>query len=93
MALIKCQECEKEISDKAATCPGCGAPVSNITQAIPDEIPEESPNANSSINLEAVGFAIILGAFVLPFTGISSNIAWTTGFIGFVVFIMGRFQK
>lgn len=28
MALIQCQECGKEISDKAASCPGCGAPVS-----------------------------------------------------------------
>lgn len=26
MALIKCGECGKELSDKAASCPGCGAP-------------------------------------------------------------------
>ena len=26
MALIECYECEKEISDKAPTCPHCGAP-------------------------------------------------------------------
>ena len=26
MALIECYECEKEISDKAAACPHCGAP-------------------------------------------------------------------
>ncbi len=26
MALINCTECEKEISDKANTCPHCGAP-------------------------------------------------------------------
>lgn len=28
MALIKCPECGREISDKASTCLGCGAPVS-----------------------------------------------------------------
>ena len=28
MALIKCPECGKEISDKAPSCPGCGCPVS-----------------------------------------------------------------
>jgi len=33
MALIKCSECGREISDKAATCPGCGAPVSTSTKA------------------------------------------------------------
>ena len=27
MALIKCSECAKEISDKAKNCPNCGAPV------------------------------------------------------------------
>lgn len=25
MALIKCEECEREVSDQAATCPNCGA--------------------------------------------------------------------
>lgn len=27
MALINCSECGKEISDKANTCPNCGAPI------------------------------------------------------------------
>ena len=27
MALIKCPECRKEISDKARACPNCGYPV------------------------------------------------------------------
>lgn len=27
MALIKCSECKKEVSDKAAACPSCGCPV------------------------------------------------------------------
>ncbi len=31
MALIKCSECGREISDKAGACPGCGAPVSSPT--------------------------------------------------------------
>ena len=26
MALIKCRECGKEISDKAKSCPNCGSP-------------------------------------------------------------------
>ena len=33
MALIKCSECGREISDRAEACPGCGAPVSvNVKQ-------------------------------------------------------------
>lgn len=31
MSLIKCPECGKEISDKAAVCPSCGNPI-NIIQ-------------------------------------------------------------
>ena len=27
MALVTCPECGREVSDKAASCPGCGAPV------------------------------------------------------------------
>lgn len=33
MALIKCPECGKEISDKAGACPHCGCPIGNATQA------------------------------------------------------------
>jgi hypothetical protein len=29
MALIKCPECGREISDKAISCPGCGCPISS----------------------------------------------------------------
>lgn len=28
MALIKCSECGKQVSDKAQACPNCGAPIS-----------------------------------------------------------------
>lgn len=31
MALIKCPECGKEISDKASSCPGCGYPIKQGT--------------------------------------------------------------
>ena len=33
MALIKCTECGKEFSDKAAACPNCGCPISEIQKA------------------------------------------------------------
>lgn len=29
MAMIKCPECGKEISDQAASCPNCGTPIGN----------------------------------------------------------------
>lgn len=39
MALIKCPECGKEISDKALFCPGCGCPASEFSRC---EVMEES---------------------------------------------------
>lgn len=33
MALIKCPECGKEISDKAASCPNCGCPIGESGEA------------------------------------------------------------
>lgn len=29
MAMIKCAECNNEVSDKASSCPKCGAPLSH----------------------------------------------------------------
>ena len=34
MALIKCPECGKEISDKAISCPNCGCPIGEVSQEI-----------------------------------------------------------
>lgn len=41
MALIKCSECGKEISDKASVCIGCGAPILADTEQ-PHEISQNS---------------------------------------------------
>lgn len=32
MALIKCEECGKDISDKAYSCPNCGNPLAPVTE-------------------------------------------------------------
>lgn len=35
MALIKCPECQSEVSDKAKTCPKCGYPIDEIAKNEP----------------------------------------------------------
>lgn len=40
MALIKCEECGKEISDKAKSCPNCGFPIEEKKEEI-TEMPKE----------------------------------------------------
>ena len=39
MALIACNECDKEISDKATACPSCGAPKTATTET-PKTLPK-----------------------------------------------------
>lgn len=57
MALIKCGECGAEVSDSAAACPMCGAPM-------------QKPRSGFPPWLMAVGF--VVGLFVL-FGAINAN--------------------
>lgn len=51
MALIKCQECGKEISDKAEVCPHCGNPINQEAQTINAT---EKTTKKSSKNVKAI---------------------------------------
>lgn len=63
MALIKCKECGKEISDKAVTCPNCGTPVSNVQNNI-SQPSSNQPNKNSSLGVVALILSIIGCTFI-----------------------------
>lgn len=47
MALIKCPECGREISDKAVSCPGCGCPASEFQK---DEAAQRDAKIDSETN-------------------------------------------
>jgi len=44
--LIKCDECEHQVSDKATACPNCGAPIAQVN--ISDTLEQQVDNKNSS---------------------------------------------
>ena len=47
MALIKCPECGKEISDKASNCPNCGCPIGSTTeQTSTVEVQQQKPKSS-----------------------------------------------
>ncbi len=62
MALIKCPECGKEISDKATACPNCGCPIQSTEDPTPvvQRTAEEKPKKKSKAALIAVVAAIVL---------------------------------
>lgn len=81
MALIRCSECGKEFSDKAASCPNCGCPTSDVdptsVQSFDDVFDAVAAlkavnsgaikRARSAIDVnENVVFATIINASVIP---------------------------
>ena len=50
MALIKCPECGKEISDKASTCPSCGCPIATNEPAVEKSDAGNSNSRSSDFN-------------------------------------------
>ena len=57
MALIKCQECGREISDKASACPGCGSPIQVAPLPVATQVPLEKATvapAPSGVTIRAL---------------------------------------
>lgn len=50
MALIKCSECGKEVSDKAQACPNCGCPIENDNKV--GVIPKEGDSLDAESDVE-----------------------------------------
>lgn len=71
MALIKCSECEKEISDKATSCPNCGCPLNNLqtqstTPVFQDENNQTSATLYSrSIHIPVKTIAIVICVIII----------------------------
>ena len=59
MTLIACKECQREISDSAQACPGCGMPLSNF---VPLQLVSGSEPERKSRSL-AILLAFVFGTF------------------------------
>ena len=72
MALIKCVECDREISDKAKICPNCGCPLQNET----DEIIKVSKNFSKSkiLTICIVALVLICSLLLIAKNGFVSNL-------------------
>ena len=89
MALIKCSECGKEISDKASTCPNCGNPINQANKILVQM--DAAPQKRRKYRIQSLIFGpmwifgLIFG-FVCIFSGETGKmIIWfIIGFIGFI---------
>ena len=101
MALIPCSECGKEVSDIAATCPGCGAPVvSEKKQAIAKEIIQHLRHAQERKIAGIFFFGGVAYCAVSAWMGekgdaLARSFKWgmyAIG-IGFVMYLISEFER
>jgi hypothetical protein len=92
MALVKCGECGKEISDKAAACPGCGAPTAPVS-AVSNTAPSVAVTRSGG-KWEAVGtILIVAGVLSVMFASPPISTFGSLAFVvGLIVFVIGRFK-
>ena len=75
MALIKCPECGKEISDKATNCPSCGCPLENANsneQSSSQDLLKKD-KVNKKIKLIIPIVCIVAIAIIVSIVGIKSK--------------------
>lgn len=67
MALIKCPECENEVSDKASICPKCGCPINNENKNINFNKKLIVKKERKSLDKKLIGklFAAVVAVIVL----------------------------
>lgn len=79
MSLIKCPECNTEISDKADVCPKCAYPIQGTARPLRKKVV-------FALLIELFGlFVVFLGVLITAFLGMASQ---STGF-GFIVMFCG----
>lgn len=65
MALVACAECAKEVSDKAAACPHCGAPTTASKTNDMESAPQSPPSSGRKSNIWKWLVGVPIGGFAL----------------------------
>lgn len=93
MALITCEECGKEYSDKAEKCPGCGCPNKNFE---PADIIVDKPKGAFAAGRLAIGIISILLFVFITFqscvVGLNNAIQENGSESGSMGFFLGFFM-
>jgi DNA-directed RNA polymerase subunit RPC12/RpoP len=87
MALIKCSECQKEVSDKAVSCPNCGNPIFLEENQVVNKVEIEMTNKKWK---KRSLFAIALLFFGFILMSKSTGLGLLVIFIAFCVMLTAR---
>lgn len=88
MALLKCIDCGREVSDAAPACPGCGRPAYRL----PPAYPPMQAGRGSGKGAVAIGAILCIVGFPLVLMG-QFTIGGALLLVGFIVFVVGRLQQ
>ena len=90
MSLIKCPECNADISDKAKSCPHCGFPIVKSTEKEYSLIFRPQPTESGLANcLKVLSWLVWIAGLILSFAGAYDGD--TFYFVGFFVDLIGFF--
>lgn len=96
MALVKCGECGNEVSDRAAACPKCGAPVTQevappVAVSSPGKpvVPIEQTGKHYKGQMLAAGALACVGVVIAASSSPAIGMLMVLG--GFVWFLVARF--
>ncbi len=82
MALTKCPDCGREVSDQATACIQCGRPIKPVSQA--DGV--KAGRQRSKLRNDLGSAIALVGAIIATFVGMGSG-SLLAGFIVFAVFL------
>jgi len=94
MALINCPECEKQISNKAATCPNCGVAIADSRESRGSGVAKLTTTQSTSKSLKAQTITFVVIFFIGMWLALGANDpSWVQtgaimaglGFIGVVI--------
>ena len=69
MALVKCQDCGADVSDRASHCPRCGGPVVTLNYEAPAQVQPVSQTTGSALPSRRRFFAVVALVALLVFVG------------------------
>ena len=91
--LISCPDCGKDVSKLAPACIHCGRPLQTQREK-PESLTGHAHVTRTGAKWEGLGFVLIIVGMLV---GMAANpplstIGGSTAFVGFVMFIVGRFK-
>ncbi|MCK4705825.1 MAG: zinc-ribbon domain-containing protein [Gammaproteobacteria bacterium] len=103
MSLIRCSECNSDVSDKASTCPKCGAPISNDNESVGSGVHlktvQETSKKFKLQTLLSVSFIIVGGVWsFVSVSAVTEGIAEPSPagayilLIGIIWYLINRFR-